>query len=355
MPNAPGRRQPGAMAGHRRPRRSEGPPYVPCWRSCTTAARYGGRRNTLRRRAHRTSTRSAGGAASPWPSRPCGSNCCIRVKVCRIASHSRREPRTDQGPPKRPVSHGGGGGTRTSVDGTPFRTTKSREHIPRPPDRAPTRVRRCRRHPEVIRISTTPIAPRTTRAEPDRPAVVPHYASRTPASERTPMAQCLTAIVHPQHEHTKARSRARFCAASSKEAGEATRAIVTADVDEHRHDQIGATPPAPCWQPRGGRSSSATGLARHSQLTPAALPLPLEQPVCQAEAHRRPSNDIADPNSSRRNEPRSRQPMDLRRLRPAHRAEWDRLDGLAPPPAPPQRAEADELVSLYQRTATHLS
>src|SRR3954464_14490826 len=46
--------------------------------------------------------------------------------------------------------------------------------------------------------------------------------------------------------------------------------------------------------------------------------------------------------------------MDLDVFVSAHRAEWDRLDALKR-----QRrltgAEADELVALYQRTATHLS
>ncbi|MER6694917.1 stage II sporulation protein M, partial [Streptomyces minutiscleroticus] len=47
--------------------------------------------------------------------------------------------------------------------------------------------------------------------------------------------------------------------------------------------------------------------------------------------------------------------MDLDVFVSAHRAEWDRLDALLRRRRRLSGAEADELVSLYQRTATHLS
>ncbi|MEU3979791.1 stage II sporulation protein M [Streptomyces sp. NPDC026672] len=47
--------------------------------------------------------------------------------------------------------------------------------------------------------------------------------------------------------------------------------------------------------------------------------------------------------------------MDLDVFVSAHRAEWDRLDALLRRRGRLTGAEADELVSLYQRTATHLS
>jgi uncharacterized membrane protein SpoIIM required for sporulation len=47
--------------------------------------------------------------------------------------------------------------------------------------------------------------------------------------------------------------------------------------------------------------------------------------------------------------------MDLDVFVSAHRAEWDRLDGLLRRQRRLTGAEADELVVLYQRTATHLS
>src|SRR3954469_19240052 len=47
--------------------------------------------------------------------------------------------------------------------------------------------------------------------------------------------------------------------------------------------------------------------------------------------------------------------MDLDVFVPPHRAEWDRLDGLLKRQRRLTGAEADELVALYQRTATHLS
>ncbi|CAM5236445.1 Stage II sporulation protein M OS=Streptomyces alboniger OX=132473 GN=CP975_13760 PE=4 SV=1 [Streptomyces alboniger] len=47
--------------------------------------------------------------------------------------------------------------------------------------------------------------------------------------------------------------------------------------------------------------------------------------------------------------------MDLDVFVTAHRAEWDRLDALLRRQRRLTGAEADELVALYQRTATHLS
>ncbi|WP_445401554.1 stage II sporulation protein M [Streptomyces sp. LE64] len=47
--------------------------------------------------------------------------------------------------------------------------------------------------------------------------------------------------------------------------------------------------------------------------------------------------------------------MDLDVFVSAHRAEWDRLDGLLRRPGRLTGAEADELITLYQRAATHLS
>ena len=47
--------------------------------------------------------------------------------------------------------------------------------------------------------------------------------------------------------------------------------------------------------------------------------------------------------------------MDLDVFVSAHRAEWDRLDALLRRRRRLTGAEADELVALYQRTATHLS
>lgn len=47
--------------------------------------------------------------------------------------------------------------------------------------------------------------------------------------------------------------------------------------------------------------------------------------------------------------------MDLDVFVSAHRAEWDRLDALLRRRRRLNGAEADELVALYQRTATHLS
>ncbi len=47
--------------------------------------------------------------------------------------------------------------------------------------------------------------------------------------------------------------------------------------------------------------------------------------------------------------------MDLDTFVAAHRAEWDRLDALTRRRTRLSGAEADELVDLYQRTATHLS
>lgn len=47
--------------------------------------------------------------------------------------------------------------------------------------------------------------------------------------------------------------------------------------------------------------------------------------------------------------------MDLDVYVTAHRAEWERLDQLLRRGGKLTGAEADELVALYQRTATHLS
>ena len=47
--------------------------------------------------------------------------------------------------------------------------------------------------------------------------------------------------------------------------------------------------------------------------------------------------------------------MDLDVFVSAHRAEWDRLDALLRRQRRLDGAEVDELVTLYQRTATHLS
>lgn len=47
--------------------------------------------------------------------------------------------------------------------------------------------------------------------------------------------------------------------------------------------------------------------------------------------------------------------MDLDVFVSAHRAEWDRLDALLGRRRRLTGAEADELVTLYQRAATHLS
>lgn len=47
--------------------------------------------------------------------------------------------------------------------------------------------------------------------------------------------------------------------------------------------------------------------------------------------------------------------MDLDVFVSAHRAEWDRLEALLRRQRRLNGAEADELVTLYQRTATHLS
>ena len=47
--------------------------------------------------------------------------------------------------------------------------------------------------------------------------------------------------------------------------------------------------------------------------------------------------------------------MDIDAFVTAHRAEWDRLEQLSRRPGRLTGAEADELVDLYQRTATHLS
>lgn len=47
--------------------------------------------------------------------------------------------------------------------------------------------------------------------------------------------------------------------------------------------------------------------------------------------------------------------MDLDVFVSAHRAEWDRLDALLRRRRRLNGAEADELVTLYQRAATHLS
>ena len=47
--------------------------------------------------------------------------------------------------------------------------------------------------------------------------------------------------------------------------------------------------------------------------------------------------------------------MDIDAFVAAHRAEWDRLEGLSRRSGRLSGAEADELVDLYQRTATHLS
>jgi hypothetical protein len=47
--------------------------------------------------------------------------------------------------------------------------------------------------------------------------------------------------------------------------------------------------------------------------------------------------------------------MDLDVFVAAHRTEWDRLDALLRRRRSLTGTEADELVTLYQRTATHLS
>ena len=47
--------------------------------------------------------------------------------------------------------------------------------------------------------------------------------------------------------------------------------------------------------------------------------------------------------------------MDLDVFVSAHRSEWDRLDALLRRQRRLTGAEADELITLYQRTATHLS
>ncbi len=47
--------------------------------------------------------------------------------------------------------------------------------------------------------------------------------------------------------------------------------------------------------------------------------------------------------------------MDLDVFVSAHRAEWDRLEALLRRQRRLNGTEADELVALYQRTATHLS
>jgi uncharacterized membrane protein SpoIIM required for sporulation len=105
-----------------------------------------------------------------------------------------------------------------------------------------------------------------------------------------------------------------------------------------------------------GRNSSATASPVTSSLTPAALPLtcPVNSQSAKLRAHRAAVRqaDIHDepPTTSGG----AGKPMDLDVFVTAHRAEWDRLDVLLH-----QRrltgAEADELVTLYQRTATHLS
>src|SRR5690606_35454542 len=102
-----------------------------------------------------------------------------------------------------------------------------------------------------------------------------------------------------------------------------------------------------------GRSSKATASPVTGSLTPAAFPHhaphPASLPSCCPTQYDKPTT----PTQSHRR--RARTPMDLDVLVSAHRAEWDRLDSLLRRQRRLSVAEADELVVLYQRTATHLS
>ncbi len=97
----------------------------------------------------------------PQPTR--GSSCGIRVRYCRTASHSPSGTADRSSPANLPASHGGGGGTkpvrptgiRSRTTSVPANTSPSR----RP--RADTREAIQATTPNVMRTSTTPIAPRT--------------------------------------------------------------------------------------------------------------------------------------------------------------------------------------------------
>lgn len=161
----------------------------------------------------------------------CGSSCCIRVRYCRIASHSPSGTADRSSSAKRPVSHGGGGGTNAVCPAdTLSRTTRVPANTsPSRRPRAETSEATQATTPNVIRISITPIAPRTNACR-NRIGPPSSRTTRSPnasfPSER-PWLNVSTAMGPPTSTSTKAAIDSATCAASSKEPVENTSTTVT--------------------------------------------------------------------------------------------------------------------------------
>lgn len=146
----------------------------------------------------------------------------MRVRYCRIASHSPSGTADRSSPENRPASHGGGGGTgitrapgtRSRITSVPANTSPSR----RPRSEASEAMHAT--DPKVIRSSTTPIAPRTSACR-NRIGPPSSRTTRSPhaslPSDR-PCVRVSTAIGTPTTSSSPLATVTAACAASSSEA-----------------------------------------------------------------------------------------------------------------------------------------
>ena len=181
-------------------------------RSCTTAARYAAGGTPCGAGVPVRAARSAASRSAIAPP-TCGSNCCIRVRYCRMASHKPSGTADRSSPENRPASQGGGGGTK-AVRPTGILSRTTRVPANTSPSRRPRADTSEAMHatiPNVIRISTTPMAPRTSACR-NRIGPPSSRTTRSPhasfPSER-PWLSVSTAIGPPTSSEKEARDRER--------------------------------------------------------------------------------------------------------------------------------------------------
>ena len=265
-------------------------PPPPKARCASRACRSPHHRRQIRRRRHprrrrrpgdapRRSSASRSAIAQPT----CGSSCPIRVRYCRTASHSPSgTARQIQRPRTRPTSHGGGGGSAIPPRATGIRSRTTSVPANTSPSRRPRADTSEAMHattPNVIRISMTPIAPRTSACR-NRIGPPSSRTTRSPQasfpSDR-PGSASRRRSVPPTSTSTNVATDTAATAASSSEDVALTSTSDDAEVDRPGHDQIDQPRPAP-----------------GSAASPAAAPAPPPHP---SRAHSRRAPLPLDPRS----------------------------------------------------------
>lgn len=196
-------------------------------RSAMTAARYAAGGTPCGAGAPVRATRSSA-SRTAIAQLTCASSCPIRVRYCRTASHSASGTPDRSSPEKRPISQGGGGGTAAArPTGTLSRTTRvpaNTSPIRRP--RSETSDAMQATTPKVSRISTTPMAPRTSAC---RKRIGPPSSRTTRRPQASfpnerPCVSVSTAMGAPTSTRTNRATAIAACAASSRDAVASNRA-----------------------------------------------------------------------------------------------------------------------------------